>query len=54
MNSSKNKIHDEEIKGIINRRRPKGSELGTRIPTKPWLELCDKLNTKYKLNPLTQ
>lgn len=43
---------DEEIKGIIDRRRPKGRELGTRIPTKPWLELCDKLNTKYKLHPL--
>ena len=43
---------DEEIKGIVNRRRPQGSKLGTRIPTKPWLELCDKLNTKYKLNPL--
>lgn len=43
---------DEEIKNIVDRRRPAGSELGTRIPTKPWLELCDKLNSKYKLHPL--
>lgn len=40
---------DEEIKNIIDRRRPVDSG---RIPTKPWLELCDKLNSKYKLHPL--
>ena len=43
---------DEEIKGILNRRRPKGFPIGTRIPTEVWLKLCDKLNTKYNLNPL--
>lgn len=45
---------DEEIKGIVDRRRPQGSKLGTRIPTTPWLELCDKLNKKYKSHPLNQ
>jgi len=43
---------DEEIKSIINKRRPPGSELGTRIPTKLWLELCDKLYKKYTYHPL--
>ena len=43
---------DDEIKGIINRRRPEGSPIGKRIPTKPWLELCDKLNKKYNSHPL--
>ena len=44
--------NDEEIKGILDRRRNKGDKIGSRIPTKPWLELCDKLNSKYKLHPL--
>jgi hypothetical protein len=43
----------EDVKGIINRRRPKGSPDGTRIPTKPWLELCGKLEKKFGENPLT-
>lgn len=43
---------DEEIKGIVDRRRPKDSKIGTRIPTKPWLELCDKLSKKYVYHPL--
>ena len=43
---------DDEIKGIINRRRPKDTAIGTRIPTKPWLELCDRLSEKYNVHPL--
>ena len=38
----------DEVIGIINRRRNKGDKIGTRIPTKPWLELCDKLENKYE------
>ena len=44
---------EEECRGIVNRRRNKGSPIGTRIPTKPWLELCDKLYKKYGTDPLT-
>jgi hypothetical protein len=43
---------DDEIKGIVNRRRPKDTSIGTRIPTKPWLELCDTLSKKYNVHPL--
>ena len=43
---------DDEIKKIVDNRRPKGSEIGTRIPTAPWLELCDKLSKKYTYHPL--
>jgi len=42
----------EEVIGIINRRRNKGAPIGTRIPTKPWLELCETLNKKYNVHPL--
>jgi len=41
------------IRGIINRRRPSGTPVGTHIPNKPWLALCIKLKNKYKINPLT-
>jgi hypothetical protein len=43
---------EEDVKNLINRRRPKGKPIGTRIPTKPWLNLCDKLSTKYVYHPL--
>ena len=46
-----NKTKDEVI-GIINRRRNTGVPIGTRIPTKPWLELCETLNKKYNVHPL--
>lgn len=42
----------EEILNIIQRRRPKGEPKNTKIPTKPWLELCDKLQKKYTYHPL--
>ena len=41
-----------DIDRIINNRRPKGKPKGTRIPTKQWLELCDKLSQKYTFHPL--
>jgi len=43
---------DDEIKGIVDRRRPKDTAIGTRIPTQPWLELCDRLSEKYNVHPL--
>jgi len=43
---------EDDIRKIVNRRRPAGTADLTRIPTKPWLELCDKLETKYKIHPL--
>lgn len=43
---------ENDIKRIINNRRPKDSPKETRIPTKPWLELCEKLNQKYNVHPL--
>ena len=43
---------DEEIKSIVDRRRPKDTAIGTRIPTQPWLELCDRLSEKYDIHPL--
>ena len=43
---------ENDIKRIINNRRPKGFSKGTRIPTKSWLELCEKLNEKYSVHPL--
>lgn len=42
----------DDIRKIVNNRRPKDTKFYTRIPTKPWLELCDKLETKYKIHPL--
>jgi hypothetical protein len=42
----------EAIKGIVNRRRPRGTPNGTRIPSEPWIELCAKLQEKYEGNPL--
>ena len=43
---------ENDIKRILDNRRPKGKPKGTRIPTKPWLELCEKLNQKYNVHPL--
>jgi len=43
---------NDDIRKIINNRRPKDTKFYTRIPTKHWLELCDKLETKYKIHPL--
>ena len=42
----------EDVKRIVDRRRPPGSKIGNRILTKPWLELCEKLNKKYNVHPL--
>jgi hypothetical protein len=42
----------EAIKGVVNRRRPRGTPNGTRIPREPWIELCAKLQEKYEGNPL--
>ena len=36
----------EDIVGIINRRRPKGKPLGTRIPSEPWKILCERYKEK--------
>ena len=41
-----------DIERIINNRRPKDAPKGSRIPTKQWLELCDKLSKKYTFHPL--
>ena len=43
---------EEDVKRIVDRRRPPGSKLGNRILTKEWLELCEKLNQKYNIHPL--
>ena len=43
---------EEDIRRIVNNRRPKGTVKGTQIPTKPWLKLCQKLEDKYDINPL--
>ncbi len=43
---------NEDVKRIVDNRRPKGKPKGTRIPTQPWLELCEKLNKKYNIHPL--
>ena len=45
---------EEDVKRIVNNRRPKGKEKGTRIPTTQWLELCEKLNQKYNIHPLKE
>jgi len=47
----KNKT-ETDIKRLVDNRRPKDTPKGTRIPTKPWLELCEKLNQKYNEHPL--
>ena len=44
---------EEEVIGIINRRRPKEKPLGTRIPSKPWRELCERYKDIYGTNPLS-
>ena len=43
---------ETDIIRLINNRRPNGSPKGTLIPTAPWLELCEKLKTKYVFHPL--
>ena len=43
---------EEDVIGIVNRRRNKGDPIGTRIPTVGWKELCKKLEKKYGENPL--
>jgi len=43
---------EEDVKRIINNRRPKDKPKGTRIPTEIWLELCDKVSAKYTFHPL--
>ena len=45
-------VTEEEIRRIVNNRRPQGTPKGTKIPTKPWLILCQKLEDKYDINPL--
>ena len=42
----------DDVVRIINNRRPKGTPKGTRIPTQPWIGLCNKLQGKYNVNPL--
>ena len=42
----------EDITRLINNRRPKGTDIGTRVPSVPWLTLCDKLSEKYDNHPL--
>ena len=42
----------EDITRLINNRRPKGKDIGTQIPSVPWLTLCDKLSDKYDNHPL--
>tara|TARA_B100000214_G_scaffold364690_1_gene331570 strand:- start:3109 stop:7107 length:3999 start_codon:yes stop_codon:yes gene_type:complete len=51
------KVHEpdkteKEIVGIIDRRRNKGDPKGSRIPSKPWHELCSRIEGKYGYNPL--
>ena len=51
------KVHEpekteKEVIGIIDRRRNKGEPKGTRIPSKPWLDLCSRIQGKYGSNPL--
>ena len=46
------KIHEpdkteKEIVGIIDRRRNKGDPKGSRRPSKPWHELCSRIEGKY-------
>tara|TARA_Y100000590_G_C15720837_1_gene1013479 strand:+ start:611 stop:1504 length:894 start_codon:yes stop_codon:yes gene_type:complete len=43
---------ETDIYKIIDNRRNKGTPKGTEIPHKPWLNLCEKLHNKYKINPL--
>ena len=43
---------ESDIKRILDNRRPKNTPKGTRIPSEPWLELCEKLNNKYNVHPL--
>ncbi len=43
---------ETDVLRIVNNRRPKDKPKGTRIPIKPWLELCEKLNKKYNIHPL--
>lgn len=48
---NENKQEDDIIK-IINRRRPKGTKIGTPVPTAPWFKLCETLYEKYNIDPL--
>ena len=41
-----------DIKRIVDKRKPPNSKEKNRILTKPWLELCEKLNQKYNVHPL--
>ena len=43
---------EEEIRRIINNRRPKDTPKETKIPVEPWKILCQKLEDKYNINPL--
>ena len=43
---------EDDIKRILNNRRPKDTPKGTSIPTEPWLDLCETLNKKYNIHPL--
>ena len=43
---------EDDIKRILNNRRPKDTPKGTSIPTEQWLDLCEKLNKKYNVHPL--
>jgi hypothetical protein len=43
---------ETDVIRLVNNRRPKDKDKGTRIPKKQWLELCEKLNQKYKVHPL--
>jgi len=50
-------VHDptkteEDIRRVVNNRRPEGTPKGSRIPSEPWIELCAKLQGKYEDNPL--
>lgn len=47
----KNKT-ENDIKRILNNRRPKDTPKGTSIPSEPWLDLCETLNKKYNIHPL--
>lgn len=43
---------EEDVRKVVNNRRPGGTPKGTRIPSEPWIQLCAKLQEKYEDNPL--
>ena len=43
---------EDDIKRIVNNRRPQGTPPETQIPKNAWIELCKKLETKYGSSPL--